>query len=357
MIAGLIVFILYLYFFVGIPQILQVLSKVNSAQYALFYTLSILAVLGSVFFWSAAWNSILKNLSVKISYRRAYLYYWVGYFTDLVIPCMTVCGELTRLYLVQKETHQNYGALAASAVTNRIVAYVIVTAGLYAGAVFIFLKPGTPQIITNLFLLFLIGATFYLAILLFLAFFEGSAKTLSKIYLTIYKTLRPKKYKPSDIEKTENSLANFYSGFKIFREKPKYLIRPFIFHFTSYMLGILVYVLIFFALGIQSNSPEFYIVIYFIATAVQDVSASFSVGSLDIFLATIFIFFGLGTGTSGIAAAVLRSASFWFPLFAGFVCLQIVGAKNLLSPKHEAIEGHLTDGKLLQPTIKPQIEQ
>ena len=76
-----------------------------------FYSLALLGVLSSVFFWSAAWNSILKSLSIHISYRQAYLYYWVSYFTDLVVPCVTVCGELTRLYLVQKETNENYGAL------------------------------------------------------------------------------------------------------------------------------------------------------------------------------------------------------------------------------------------------------
>jgi hypothetical protein len=55
-------------------------------------------------FLGAAWNSILRTLSIKITYRRAYLYYWVGYFSDLVIPCATIWGELTRFYLVQKET-------------------------------------------------------------------------------------------------------------------------------------------------------------------------------------------------------------------------------------------------------------
>ena len=52
-----------------------------------------------------------------------------------------------------------------------------------------------------------------------------------------------------------------------------------------------MYVLIFYALGIPST-PEFYVVIYFVATTVQDVVASFSVGSLDIILVTIFVLYG-----------------------------------------------------------------
>ena len=48
-----------------------------------------------------------------------------------------------------------------------------------------------------------------------------------------------------------------------------------------------MYVLIFYALGIPST-PEFYVVIYFVATTVQDVVASFSVGSLDIIFGNYF---------------------------------------------------------------------
>jgi uncharacterized protein (TIRG00374 family) len=154
MIAGLIVFILYLYFYIGLSQIELVLSNVNSSQYAFYYSLALAAVLASVFFWSFAWNSILRAVSIHISYRRAYLYYWVSYFADLVVPCATVCGELTRLYLVQKETKENYGSLAAAAVTNRIVAYLIVTTGLYSGAVLIFLNPTVPPVISNIFIVF-----------------------------------------------------------------------------------------------------------------------------------------------------------------------------------------------------------
>jgi len=289
--------------------------------------------LSSVFFWSAAWNSILKSLSIHISYRRAYLYYWASYFTDLVVPCVTVCGELTRLYLVQKETKDNFGALGAVAVTNRIVAYTVVTVGLYIGGALIFFRRGVPSIISNIFILFLVSVTIYMGVLLYLAFSEQAARNIAKFYLKILKIFRPKSYRKTNIEKTQESLANYYKGFLTFRKKPKLLIKPFILHSISYLLGLSVYVFIFFALGIPSSSPEFYIVVFFITTAFQDATASFSVGSLEIFLATILVLYGISPGFSGIAAVVLRSAIFCFPLFVGFLCVQIVGSKNLLAPK------------------------
>lgn len=337
MVVGLIVFVVYLYFFIGSAQIMVVLKNINLTQYAFYYSLAILAVLASVFCWSAAWNSILKHLSINISYRRSYFYYWVGDFADLVVPCATVCGELTRLYLVQKETKQDYGAIAASSVTNRIVAYTVVTTGLCVGSAFILLKADVPPVILNLFILLLAGSAAYLAVLLLLAFYRESAEIFARLYFKINSRLRPDKSKPEDLKKVEQTLANFYQGFKVFRENPRALAKPFLFHTAAYILGLSVYVFVFYALGIPAPSPVFYIVVYFVATAFQDAIASFSVGSLDILLATIFILYGINAGTSGVAAVVVRTASFWFPLFVSFICVQIMGARNIVTVKPDDI--------------------
>lgn len=335
MILGLAIFVAYLYFFVGFGPILTVLKRVNSTQYALFYTLALLAVVGSVFFWSAAWNHILQGLDIRIPYRRSYLYYWVSYFTDLVIPCATICGELTRLYLVQRETKENFGALGSVAVTNRIVAYTVVTIGLYTGAALLFLKHGVPAIISNIFITFVVSITIYMGVLFYLAFDKFAARNIARLYLKIVRTFRPKHYRANQEEDTRRSLEDYYRGFRTFREKPSLLIKPFILHSVSYMMGLASYVLVFYALGIPSSSFVFYIVVFFITTAFQDATASFSVGSLEIFLATIFVLYGINPAVSGIAAVVLRSAIFWFPLLVGFLCVQIIGAENLLAARPE----------------------
>ena len=102
------------------------------------------------------------------------------------------------------------------------------------------------------------------------------------------------------------------------------------FHIMAYLLGLSVYVFVFDALGIPAPAPVFYIVVYFVATSFQDAIASFSVGSLDILLATIFIVYGINTGTSGVAAAIVRTASFWFSLFTSFLCAQIMAPETCL---------------------------
>jgi uncharacterized protein (TIRG00374 family) len=330
---GLPAFALYLYFFAGFKQILSVLQGVNLEQYALFYALAISAVFVGNFFWSVSWRTVLSTLSVKMSMKNAFVYYWAGYFVDLVVPCQMVCGEVTRLYLVHKETNENYGSIAAGGVTNRIVAYIIVVAGLYTSAVLLYSQSSVPTIISSVFIFVLTGATIYLAILLYLAFSEQAAGKLALLALKLLRVLRPKKYNSTDLSaETKEALAGFYNGFKAFRETPKRLVKPFIYLTLSFLLSLFAYVLVFIALGIRGESLGFFIVMYFIAGSLTDAAASFSVGTLDILLATLFILYGLNPALSGITAALVRVVTFWFPLIVGYVIVQIVGAKNLLAP-------------------------
>ena len=334
MFIGLSVFVLYLYFFAGFKRIVVVLSGVNPLQYALFYSLAIGAVLLGNFFWLLSWRKVLSTLNVKISLKNAFLYFWTGFFVDLVVPCETVCGEVTRLYLVHKETDDNYGVIAAGGVTNRIIAYIIVVTGLYASAGLLFLKANIPPVILSVFIFILIGATLYLGVLLYLAFSSQAAGKLAKIGIRVMRVLRPKRYSSSDLsEDTKNSLASFYTGFKTFREKPRRLITPFFYLTLAWIFNLTQYILVFYALGIFNQSFAFFIIIYFVAGSLTDAAASFSVGTLDILLASIFVLYGLSPALSGITAALVRSVTFWSPLIIGYVMVQILGGRSMLEPR------------------------
>jgi len=334
MFFGLAAFVLYLYFFAGFGKIVTILRGVNPGQYAFFYALAIAAMLLTNFFWVLSWRKLLNSLSVKISVKNAFMYYWTGYFIDLVVPCETVCGEVTRLVLVQKETDDNYGFIAAGGVTNRIIAYIIVVSGLYVSTVLLFLKSAIPPVVLGVFIFILIGASVYLAFLLYLAFSKHAADRIAEIGLSVMKVLRPKKYRSTDLSpEVRRSLAAFYTGFKTFREKPKLLTKPILYLTISWLFGLSQYVLVFFALGIYKEAFVFFIIIYFLAGSLTDAAASFSVGTLEIVLASIFILYGLSPALSGITAALVRSVTFWSPLIMGYIVVQVFGAKRLLAPR------------------------
>ncbi len=338
MIFGLIAFFFYLYFFIGIDQIFLVVQNVNFINYLLFYVLSIVAMLLVMLFWAISWNHLLKALSVNLSLKSALLYYWAGYFVDLVIPCQAVCGELARLYLVQKETHANYGAIAAAGLTNRTISYIISTTGLGAGLIFIASIPNLPAFVFDLLVLAWFGSLAYLGVMLYLILKANAAEKIANVAVRVLKALKIKKYRSSEApSEIANSLKQFHDGFKFFRTNPRQLVMPYIFQLLAYGLNLVIYILVFYALGFSQLAFGFFVMVYFLASTIQGTSAAFSVGSLEILLTSIFIFYGIEAAQSGVTAALLRSVIFWFPLIIGYIIIQLVGAKKILSinPKNK----------------------
>jgi len=362
MIFGLFAFVLYLYFFVGFNNLATVIRGVNLTEFFVFYSLGIGTMLLVMLCWVISWRSLLKALSVKIGLRKAFLYYWVGDFVDLVVPCPGVCGDATRLYLVHKETRDSYGAIAAAGVTNRIVAYSVVTAGLSTGIIYLLVNPTEfPVFATGLLFLAWLGALAWLTVLLCLALSKRALKKFASILVKVLKTLRIHRYSEGLSPKTLESLSIFNEGFKFFRKNPRYLIKPLIFQFLSFTLNLVVYILVFNSLGSLGFGflpINFFIVVYFLAGAVQDASASFSVGALEIILTTIFVFYGIAPAESGVAAVVLRTVTFWFPLIVGYVIVQVVGARRLLSARaRQAIEAEeeIEKEQSLVPTTENEL--
>jgi uncharacterized protein (TIRG00374 family) len=338
MIVGLIAFALYLYFFVGVNQLLSALERINTTEDVFLYALAVVTVVLGLFCWTASWRTILETLSVRLSIKKAFLFFWVGYFVDLIIPSETIGSELTRLYLVRNETEGDLGAIAASAVTNRIVEYIIVAGGLLTSVVIMLSARNIPSIVSDSLIIVLIGAVVYLMILLYLALSERAATVLVSIWYKLKKLVRLRKSSSFEMsDKAKLSLAIFYEGFKIFRKNPRYLIKPLIFQILAFLFNLGVYFLVFGSLGFLNLPFEFYVLIYFIGSAVQASAAGVSVGSLDIILATAFILYGIPAGVSGIAVVLLRSATYWIPLLISYAMVQVVGVRNILGqqPKKE----------------------
>ncbi len=334
MIVGLVVFLLYLYFFVGFNQISVVIEHVNLTQYALLYLLAIGAMLLMMFFWVISWKTLLSRLSIKVSLKNAFLYYWVGYFSDLVIPGQGVCGEVTRMYLVRKDVNADYGGIAACGVTNRIVAYTVVTSGLSVGLVYLLTTTALPAYALYILLIAWVGSVIHVGVLLYLALSDRAVKKIASLIFRVLGFFRVKKYSSEEArQKTYDSLSLFHEGSRFFSKNPRQLILPFAFQIMAYLLSITVYVLILSTLGLSFTFIGFFIVVYFLAGAIQDASAVFSVGALEIILTSVFVFYGFEAALSGVAVAMLRSVTFWFPVVVGYIIIQVIGARNMIASR------------------------
>jgi uncharacterized protein (TIRG00374 family) len=332
MIFGLVAFLLYLYFFVGFDDILLVIEHVSLTQYFVYYSLAVVTLLLVMLLWVVSWKTLLNSLKIKISLKNAFRYYWVGYFIDLVVPCQGLCGEAARLYLMRKETKNDYGAIAACGVANRIAFYTVVTCGLSAGLVYLLSSATMPPVVLYILLVAWIGSVIHVGILLYLALSHQAVRKLASFIFRVLKFLRVKRYSSeTTVEKTFQSLSLFHKGSRFFRENPRHLLLPFAFQILAYLLNIGVYALVLSTLGAEFLFIDFFLVVYFLTGAIQDASAVFSVGALEIVLTNVFVDYGFGSALSGVAVAMLRSVTFWFPVVMGYIIIQTIGAKNILN--------------------------
>jgi uncharacterized protein (TIRG00374 family) len=295
-----------------------------------------LAAVLSIFFVAAAWQDLLKTLSVKVKLWSLFLYTWAGYFVDLIVPCQAVCGEVTRIYLVHEEIQENYGAVAASSLTNRIISYFLTSIGLLTGILLFLTRANSvPLLVLQLLVVALLGTLGYLAGLFYLAIDEKAAEKVVSVLFRASDLLRLKKRLSADLpERVKGGLSVLHKGFRTFRDKPKKLVKPIVFQFLSVALNIGVYVLVFHSLGFTGLFLDFFIIMYFIVGTVQIAAAVFSVGALDIALANLFASYGVRDISFGaLAATMLRFLTFWMPIVVGYVTVQAIGARRLLSSK------------------------
>ena len=286
--------------------------------------------------------------------KSLFLYTWAGTFVDLIVPCQAVCGEVTRIYLVRKDNRENYGAIAASSITNRIISYVISSIGLLIGIVLLLSRATTDPFLLNLLIIALIGTAIYLVILFYLAFKEKAPKNLATIVFKLLKSLNTKRFSPEALSmKVEDALTVFHQGFVTFRKNPKHIVKPMVYQLISLILNIAVYMLVFYSIGyVKDLDLGFFILAYFIVGTVQIAAAVFSVGTLEIILTSLFHLYGVPLDLSVIAATLLRFLTFWLPVFVGYVTVQVIGARSLLNPK--AREGLAAQQSIEETSAEPQ---
>jgi len=337
MIVGLTVFILYLYFFVGLKQMAPVFEHINYMRFSLLYFLAIAASLFGTLLFSASWRRLLGALSINISLRNAFQYHSVGNFVDLVVPCQTVCGEVTRVQLVYQEARENYGRILASAFVNRILVNIISVFGLSAGVITILLDHSSlAGYLTVPLLIFMVGTIIYNAVLITMAARYGTAKKLFAGFLKFVEIITFKRFRREKLlARAQGPLLSFETGFQMFREDPKCLVMPSFFLLLSWVCGVLSFVLVFFALGYFFLPIDFFLMGFALTISVQGAAAILSVGTLDIFMTKFLSLYSITIATSGVAVLLVRFIVFWLPIVLGYVIIQFVGARRLLSAAPE----------------------
>lgn len=335
--TGLIGFIAYLYFFVGFDKILMVLGEVNPADYSFYYSITFIAIILSVVFYSLTWYELLDALSINVGLQYTFLYCLLANFVDLIIPIEAVTGELTRVYLLYKESNDHFGKSVASVVSHRIISNVFALSALIVSSLAL-IRFAENIYIWTLLALVISGTAATIIGLFYLALNDDASSKLIDFLIRVAEVITRDRVDLSETkDKTEKGLAYFHEGVRTLGEHPKNLVKAMVYTFLSWLCHLSIYFFVFYALGYTRVAffiPQM-IVVFSISVATQTIPVGIPVGLVEIVMTSLYALFGIPPGLGGIATTLIRVVTYWFQVIVGYVVLQLMGVKTLLRTGNE----------------------
>jgi len=330
LIIGLLAFVLYLVFFVNIDEMIATIEQTSLP----IYLISVVATMAEMVFFSLAWHYFLKPLSATVPFKKAFIYVWASSFIDLLVPAESVSGEISRIYFI---THDGVdtGKAVASVVTQRILGTFLIIGTLISGALYLLIfQIPFPSLIQSLIYFVIAAAAIFLCLISVIWFKENWTQNLiDKIIVFVERVTRGRWNLNAWRDKARKDTRTFYESIRSFGANPKKLIFPILFSILSWFFSILVYYLVFAAIGYVLNWAIL-VVVYSLVIALKSIPVGipWEVGVTEIAMTTLFgAFLGPKWLAIGAAATILiRIVTDLFRFVVGFGAIQWIGIKTLM---------------------------
>jgi len=340
--VGLALYFIYLLIFVDIPEMINVISRVDIP----IYVLAIAALFIETTLFAFAWQYLLIPLSVKISIKKTFLYVWVGVFVDLLIPAESVSGDIAKVYLMSKEPDVKSGKVVASLITLRILGTITTTATLLVSFLTMLILYYTIicDMIQFIVVVTVMSALVFL-LLIILCLKEDWAKRLVHKLLNSLEWLSRGRLKLEHFRtRIVEELKVFYKSLKVLGTKPTTLILPTVLTAFSWASSVAIVLLVFAAIGYSDPGGSLVLllktmVVYSLLAAIKSIPLGIpaEVGIPEIFMMSSFKFFGIPEGISAAATILTRIITVWLRFLVGFIAVQWLGMRRFIG------SGGLTD--------------
>ncbi len=338
-VGGLLIFVLFLYFFGVNP--FQVLETVKTAN-PIYYSLAFVALLLSVAFYSLAWHRLLNLLSVKTPLFRAFQFVWIGDFVNLMIPAESISGDLTRVYLCCKESCDDPGKVVASVLGHRILSTIITFGGFLFSALYFILVFSPSLLIIEFIVAVAITSILSLGLLIFLSLKRQATEKLVDWGMRLISRISRGHWQFENLKKSTNKILNaFHDGIESLIERPKKLAMPLVFSFAAWVFDLLIIVLVFMsigALGVSISLPAI-IIVYSIIIGIQNIPIGVpgEIGLVEIIMTALYTLLGSGSPIALAAIAtgatlLIRILTLWARIIIGGAAFQWLGLKGFSNP-------------------------
>ena len=331
-VAGLFVFLLYLYFFVPFRDLVQTLGHVN----LFYFLLASSALFFSAAFYSLAWQRLLDMLSVKASFSKAFQFTWVASFVDILVPAESVSGDISRIYLMSKESGGDTGKVVASVISHRMLATSVTIVSLIASSTYFASRYKPPILILELVAIVAACSAIFIGLLFYLSMRRESTEKIANWLIKLLARISRGRWKLERLkESAMKTLSTFHEGIVTLSGNPKGLIQPLVFSIFAWVLDILIAVLVFLSLGPLETtiSLSAIVIVYSISVAIHYIPiVSGELGILEIVMTSLFTLLGnpQAIAVFAVATILIRALTLWGRLLVGGLIVQFMGIKSLL---------------------------
>jgi len=331
--AGLFVFLLYLYFFVPFRDMVQTLQRVNP----FYFLLASVALFISAAFYSLAWQRLLNMLSVKASFLKAFQFTCVATFVDILVPAESVSGDVSRIYLMSKESDGNAGKVMASVVSHRILATSVTVLSLIISSTYFAVNYKPPLLILELVAIIAACSAIFMGLLFYLSMRKEATEKIVNWLIKLLVRISSGRWKFERLnESATKMLSMFHEGIVTLSGNPKGLILPLLFSIFAWLSDILIAVLVFLSLGpLESTiSLSAIVIVYSISVAIHYIPiVSGELGILEIVMTSMFTLLGnpQSIAVFAVATILIRVLTLWGRLLVGGLIVQLMGVKSLMA--------------------------
>jgi|SRR5271157_651361 len=335
---GLVALVAYLYYFIGTVNITEIIEKTN----LWIYSLAFFAFLADAFFYALAWHSLLKSLHVKVSIRKVMLYAWAGMFFDAVLPDPGWSGDISKAYMLAKDSGEDPGRMGASVVSQKIIVSTATIVSLIIGFTLLGLNYSAHAIsytqtdVIAFVAIVLALATVSLFVLLQLSLNEKATKRVLDWLIDVASFLRRGRWNPEKFRYgASQTLKKFHEGIRALAAKPRTLVRPVLFSLLSWGFDLSITYIAFLSLGYRIM-PDQLLIVYALTGSLQAFGVSF-LGFTEIVVTESYIILNVPKDISFLATLLTRIVTLWFKLAISYVVFQWAGV-GLLTRKNEDIK-------------------
>lgn len=335
LLLGLFVFLLYVHFFAGG---FEEIAKAFLLADPLYYSLAFIVFLLTMTFYSLTWWRLLRILSVKTTFRKAFLFTWVGAFVDLLIPAESVSGEVSRAYLMHKDSNEDAGKIVASVVSHRILTTATNLGGMIIGSTLFILMYEPSELVVGFLLLIAVGTSISLLLLLYISLKEKATTKMVDWLIKLLKRIFKTRLKGKWLSSTAKAmLKEFHEGIDILGEHPRELVLPIAFSITAWIFDILIALLVFSSLHVSVPFSAI-VIVYSISMVVQTIPVGIpgEIGLVEIVMASLYrlLLPAIPPATVAAATILVRALTLWAKLIVSGVVVQWVGIKMLKGSPH-----------------------